>query len=64
MWVQVPMENPLKQARYYREGEFETVDFESPWEWWNAFRVCCDYDRRLGVALVVSNDIPSDEEVN
>lgn len=55
------MENPVKQAYSYREKECSMV--ESPWEWWNAFRVVCDYNRKLGVALIVSHDLPDQEEV-
>lgn len=55
------MENPIKQAYSYREQEYDSI--ESPWEWWNDFRVICDYDRKLGVALIVSHDLPEQEEV-
>lgn len=60
--VQVPMENPIKQAYSYREEELGSV--ESPWEWWNAFRAICDYDTKLGVALIVSHDLPEQEEID
>lgn len=56
------MENPVKQAYSYREQEYDSV-IESPWEWWNAFRIICDYNRKLGVALIVSHDLPDEEEV-
>ncbi|XP_017880424.1 protein arginine N-methyltransferase 5 [Ceratina calcarata] len=62
VWVQVPMENPMKQAYSYREQDCGEV--ESPWEWWNAFRIICDYNGKLGVALVVSHDLPDDEEIH
>lgn len=54
------MENPVKQS-YFSRGEDCSV--ESPWEWWNAFRVICDYNKKLGIALVVSLDLPEPEEV-
>nr|XP_012138569.1 PREDICTED: protein arginine N-methyltransferase 5 isoform X2 [Megachile rotundata] len=62
VWIQVPMENPIKQAYFYREEECDSV--ESPWEWWNAFRAICDYDRKLGVTLIVSHDLPEQEEID
>nr|XP_034196482.1 protein arginine N-methyltransferase 5 isoform X2 [Osmia lignaria] len=62
VWIQVPMENPIKQAHSYREEEYDSV--ESPWEWWNDFRAICDYDRKLGVALIVSHDLPEQEEID
>lgn len=55
------MENPMKQAYSYRTEECPLV--EDPWEWWNAFRVMCDYNKKLGVALIVSHDLPEPEEV-
>ncbi|XP_017763861.1 PREDICTED: protein arginine N-methyltransferase 5 [Eufriesea mexicana] len=62
VWVQIPMENPVKQAYSYREEDCDTV--ESPWEWWNAFRIVCDYNRKLGVALIVSHDLPDQDEID
>ncbi|XP_043248330.1 protein arginine N-methyltransferase 5 [Colletes gigas] len=62
VWVQIPMENPIIQAYSYREEECNSV--ESPWEWWNAFRAICDYDRKLGVVLLVSHDLPEQEEID
>lgn len=55
------MENPIRQAHSYRAEDYP-VD-ENPWEWWNAFRTICDYNKRLGVALIVSHDVPEMEEV-
>lgn len=55
------MENPAKRALFYRG--VEDTELESPWEWWNSFRSLCDYDRKLGVALVISHDLPEPEEL-
>lgn len=62
VWIQVPMENPIKEAYSYRNEECYLI--ESPWEWWNAFRIVCDYDRKIGVALIVSHDLPEQEEID
>ncbi|XP_076622619.1 protein arginine N-methyltransferase 5 [Colletes latitarsis] len=62
VWIQIPMENPIIQAYSYREQECNSV--ESPWEWWNAFRAICDYNRKLGVVLLVSHDLPEQEEID
>lgn len=65
VWLQVPMENPVKRVAFYRDEEnLSEITAESPWEWWNAFRVICDFDRKLGVALIVSNDLPEEEEIS
>lgn len=55
------MENPAKQKYYYQSDE--KIDVESPWEWYNGFRKICNFERRLAVALIVSSDIPSAQEV-
>ncbi|XP_015598235.1 protein arginine N-methyltransferase 5 isoform X2 [Cephus cinctus] len=62
VWVQVPMENPAKQAYTYRDDEEHSL--ESPWEWWNSFRTVCDFERKIGVALIVSHDLPESEEID
>ncbi|XP_031846759.1 protein arginine N-methyltransferase 5 [Nomia melanderi] len=62
VWIQIPMENPVKQAYSYRKQEYSSI--ESPWEWWNAFRIICDYDRKIGIALIVSHDLPEQEEID
>ncbi|XP_015174436.1 PREDICTED: protein arginine N-methyltransferase 5 [Polistes dominula] len=62
IWVQIPMENPLKQALSYR-GE-EDVAVENSWEWWNSFRAVCDYEKKLAIALVISHDLPEPEEID
>ncbi|XP_012285156.1 protein arginine N-methyltransferase 5 [Orussus abietinus] len=62
VWIQVPMENPFKQVQTHRDQDEVLV--ESPWEWWNAFRMVCDFDRKLGVALLVSHDLPEQEEID
>ncbi|XP_048507266.1 protein arginine N-methyltransferase 5 isoform X2 [Athalia rosae] len=64
IWVQVPMENPAKQANTYRSDRGDDDPVESTWEWWNSFRLVCDFHVKLGVALIVSHDIPSSEEID
>jgi hypothetical protein len=27
-----------------------------PWHWWNMLRCCADFDKKLGVALVVTKE--------
>ncbi|XP_011503736.1 PREDICTED: protein arginine N-methyltransferase 5 isoform X2 [Ceratosolen solmsi marchali] len=65
IWVQIPMENPIKQAYFYREDkDINQLKIESPWQWWNEFRIVCDYNRKLIVALIVSHDLPDKEEID
>ncbi|KAH0947236.1 hypothetical protein HN011_006109 [Eciton burchellii] len=64
VWIQVPMENPIKQTYSSRpEVEDRPVD-ENPWEWWNVFRMICGYNKKLGIALIVSHDLPESEEID
>ncbi|XP_050447264.1 protein arginine N-methyltransferase 5 [Cataglyphis hispanica] len=62
IWIQVPMENPIRQAYSYRAEDCPAD--ENPWEWWNTFRTICDYNKKLGVALIVSHDVPEMEEID
>ncbi|XP_014210081.1 protein arginine N-methyltransferase 5 [Copidosoma floridanum] len=69
VWVQVPMENPRKQAYSYRKDKnvellMEANKVENTWHWWNQFRTVCDYDRKLNVALIVSHDLPDPQEID
>ncbi|RLU15326.1 hypothetical protein DMN91_012320 [Ooceraea biroi] len=45
VWVQVPMENPIRQSYSFRASEESPRVDENPWEWWNTFRAI---DRWLG----------------
>ncbi|XP_028045588.1 protein arginine N-methyltransferase 5 isoform X2 [Monomorium pharaonis] len=62
VWIQVPMDNPIKQTYSYRTED--CPEEETPWEWWNTFRIICDYNKKLGVALIVSPDLPDEDEIN
>lgn len=57
VWVQTPMVVPHRNDK-----ELETGD--SSWDWWNALRSHCDYDKKLGLALEMSHELPSDLEMD
>ncbi|PNF42601.1 Protein arginine N-methyltransferase 5 [Cryptotermes secundus] len=68
IWLHLPMESPAIAASYYHsdEEDFRRLHGGSEmntWEWWNKFRSVCNFEKRLGLALEVTPDIPSDEEV-
>lgn len=68
IWIRVPMESPMVQAMEYRKDipdkeALQKEKINNPWEWWNVFRSVCNYNRRLGLALEVTADIPSAEEI-
>lgn len=58
VWVQLPM---VAKKRIETIGNGDT-DYNS-WEWWNKFRIYCDYDKKLGLALELSQDMPSDQDL-
>ncbi|EZA48205.1 hypothetical protein DMN91_012321 [Ooceraea biroi] len=64
VWVQVPMENPIRQSYSFRASEESPRVDENPWEWWNTFRAVCDFNKKIGIALIVSHDLPDLEEID
>lgn len=66
VWVQVSMESPAVQAMHYRSDvdDFEKNTLEiNTWEWWNKFRSVCNFEKKLGLALEITADVPPEEEV-
>lgn len=59
VWVQVPMTAISVAANYYRQNR-ESEPEPNTWEWWNHFRSICNFDSKLGVALELTADLPSD----
>ncbi|CAH1778835.1 unnamed protein product, partial [Owenia fusiformis] len=73
-WVQVPMKSPIDDTCDLDLGELaddtsegSTIDGstdkwkDDTWEWWNQFRTMCDGSKKLGVALELTADLPSDD---
>lgn len=61
IWIQVPLENPAQNADSFREDlNPEEMSYEDTWEWWNSFRIVCDYNKKLIVALVLGQTEPED----
>lgn len=59
--AEVPMSDPKTIARSYAPGEGE--EGEDTWQWWNKFRTYADYNSKFKVALELSADLPSEEEL-
>ncbi|EEC15894.1 Shk1 kinase-binding protein (Skb1), putative, partial [Ixodes scapularis] len=61
-WIALPMEWPgIQSARYRRRRRlFEMV---GPCCRWNTFRSICGTDKRLGVALRLSADLPNEQRL-
>lgn len=52
VWVHMPM-----CVRAQQEIE------EDSWEWWNKFRSLCDYDKKIGLALELSTELPNEHQL-
>ncbi|XP_041376377.1 protein arginine N-methyltransferase 5-like isoform X2 [Gigantopelta aegis] len=59
-WIQVPLMSAKDQCDELIEGVDKNPILEDTWEWWHLFRTLCDNNKRLGVALELSADMPSE----
>lgn len=73
VWVQVP----LKSAQDLCDDIVETCtdlndssetnahrpEVQDPWQWWNRLRTLCDSNKKVGVILELTADLPSDQEI-
>uniref|UniRef100_A0A1B6CEQ6 Protein arginine N-methyltransferase n=1 Tax=Clastoptera arizonana TaxID=38151 RepID=A0A1B6CEQ6_9HEMI len=62
IWVRIPMVAPSETAYSYRKNKGKLIT-ENTWQMWNKFRSLCNSDRRLGIALEVTSDLPSEDEI-
>lgn len=58
--VEVPMIDPEQQYESVDENRFQAQD---TWQWWNKFRSVAEFHPRMMVALEMSADLPSKEEI-
>lgn len=74
VWVHIPMRAPEDTAKIYVNSPADERNPSEPvegqeqsttdtWEWWNTFRSICNTEKKLGLALEISADLPSDEEI-
>ncbi|KAG8180355.1 hypothetical protein JTE90_016386 [Oedothorax gibbosus] len=71
VWVYIPMRAHEDEARMFfndaaQNGDSKKDDFDVPenplndtWEWWNKFRTICNTEKKVGLALELSADLPS-----
>ncbi|KAJ9578127.1 hypothetical protein L9F63_025012, partial [Diploptera punctata] len=69
VWLHLPMESPAVAAAYNYENEEELKELnggreQNTWEWWNTFRSVCNFEKKLGLALEMTADLPSEEEIS
>ncbi|KAL4706818.1 hypothetical protein ACJJTC_010052 [Scirpophaga incertulas] len=63
VWVQVPMVDSRSLKTYSETDESESP-WNEPWYWWSKFHERLDYDKKVGVVLELSADLPSKEILN
>lgn len=72
VWIALPMEWPgVQSARHLCQASGDKADDlsdteepsgdQEPWEWWNLLRNISGTDKRIGVALRLSADLPSEK---
>lgn len=63
IWVTIPMVHASSYSPLY---DTTTSIAEDTWEWWNEFRISCNYDKHLGLILELPdmNHIPKQSVVD
>ncbi|KFB42955.1 AGAP009048-PA-like protein [Anopheles sinensis] len=63
--VEVPITNPKAAQNGWRRDitDDDVQQVEDPWHWWNTFRSYADYNQQVKVALELTVDVPSKEEI-
>ncbi|XP_026725879.1 protein arginine N-methyltransferase 5 [Trichoplusia ni] len=62
IWAQVPMtcSKTMKKCAESESGD-DSAAWDEPWLWWSKFHERLEWDKRVGVALELSADLPSEE---
>ncbi|KAH9502616.1 Protein arginine N-methyltransferase 5 [Bulinus truncatus] len=66
-WVQIPLVSNSDSCDPVIEDIDANMDgskYEDTWSWWNLFRSLCDSNKRLGVALELTADLPSQDVID
>ncbi|GIX84527.1 protein arginine N-methyltransferase 5 [Caerostris extrusa] len=74
VWVYIPMRAHEDEAKIFfnnlSNGDEGTDELDSSaladndtWKWWNTFRTVCNTDKKIGLALELSADLPSYAEI-
>lgn len=62
--IEVPMVDPKSISISQYRKEENDVPVEDTWTWWNNFRTYADFNPRIKLALELSADIPSEDELH
>ncbi|CAI9715887.1 protein arginine N-methyltransferase 5-like [Octopus vulgaris] len=64
-WIQVPLIAPEFQTENLIEGIDEEIDRDhrdyNTWYWWHTFRTLCEPNKKLGIVLELTADLPDDD---
>ncbi|XP_032513622.1 protein arginine N-methyltransferase 5 [Danaus plexippus] len=63
IWTSVPM-ICHRTMRVCDEDNSNEEAWNEPWHWWTKFHECMGWDKRIGVVLEISADLPSKDIVN
>ncbi|XP_054721089.1 protein arginine N-methyltransferase 5-like isoform X2 [Uloborus diversus] len=74
VWIHVPMKAAEDESKIFinslcngvGDADAESLEVESKvdtWEWWNTFRSVCNTDRKVCLALELSEDLPNYMEI-
>lgn len=53
----------ILKANTEEENEYEEA-WNEPWQWWTKFHECMEWDKKIGVVLEISADLPSQDILN
>lgn len=63
IFMECPMVKPEEVVEYNHRDDDCKIERTSTWSWWNKFRSYADFDWKIRLALVLSADAPSAEEL-
>nr|CAG4638294.1 EOG090X028A [Cyclestheria hislopi] len=58
VWLHLPMVSHAKESSQWYNKVAEDQYDEDPWLWWNEFRQVSNFEKKLGLALELSADLP------
>ncbi|XP_053601110.1 protein arginine N-methyltransferase 5 isoform X1 [Plodia interpunctella] len=62
-WVHVPMVCNRTLREFTSTSNEDEAAWNEPWHWWSSFHERMDWDKRVGVVLELSADLPSQEVI-
>ncbi|XP_069940750.1 protein arginine N-methyltransferase 5 isoform X1 [Cherax quadricarinatus] len=66
VWVRVPMQAPEEIAAQHRSDKKQSVDGFAidTWTWWNKFHSVANIQKKIGLALEISADLPEQSVID